>query len=212
MVKIFIIITIASISVWAHEADSLYQPDEATESDYKYEKNFSLELSEAKTSESDIDKSIKLYSESAKVQKLIQFAIKNKLASGMVNSKGKCNEYVVKALNHAGLPAWTGAQAYYAYQVKEIAPKLNYTDLLETYPEMTAKEAPKGAILVYSANNQVSCKTPKGIGCGHVELKAEDGYSSDSNKIYFVSDYSDYRPVDIDKRYKLTAIFIYLSP
>lgn len=157
------------------------------------------------------DEQIKSYSESPKVEKLVQIALRNKVASGMVNSIGRCNEYVVKALNQAGMPAWTGADAYYAYQVKDVAHKYKYLDLLDSRPQMTSKDAPKGAILVYSSNSNVSCKTPKGIGCGHVEIKTENGYSDDSKKIYFVSDYSDYRPVDTDQRYKLIAILIYIK-
>lgn len=154
------------------------------------------------------DSEIKTYSDSLEVKKMIEFALKNKLASGMSNSKGKCNENVVKAVAAGGLPVWTGANAYYAYQVSEVAPKLGYTDLLEKYPEMTSKEAPRGAILVYSANTKSTCKTPKGVGCGHVEIKVENGHSEDPDKIYFISDYSENHPVDIDSRFKLIAIFI----
>lgn len=178
------------------------------EDDDEPENAITFQGTEALTSK-DSDSGIKAYSDSAEVKKMIQFALKNKLASGMTNSKGKCNEYVVKAVAAAGLPAWTGVTAYYAYQVSEAAPKLGYTDLLEKFPTMTSKEAPRGAILVYSSNSKTSCKTPKGVGCGHVEIKTENGYSEDSSKIYFISDYSEYRPVDIDPRYKLIAIFIY---
>lgn len=121
------------------------------------------------------DGEIKTYSESEEVKKMIEFALKNKLASGTTNSKGKCNENVVKAVRAGGLPAWTGVTAYYAYQVSEAAPKIGYTNLLEKYPGMTSKEAPRSAILVYSSNANTTCKTLKGVGCGHVEIKVESG-------------------------------------
>ena len=157
----------------------------------------------------EADSEIKAYAESNKVNKLLQYAIKNKTATSMETTKGRCNAAVSAALAAVGMPAWNGSTAYYAYQVKDEAPKLSYIDLLAKYPHMTPEEAPKGAILVYSANSSVSCKTPKGIGCGHIEFKAENGSAEDSKNIYYVSDYTDYRPVTIDKRYKLTAIFIY---
>ncbi len=159
----------------------------------------------------DEDPEIISYSESEEVAVMIKNALKNKLVSGMENSLGKCSEYVRKALNSAGMSAWTGATAHYAYQVKDAALKLGYNNLLEKYPDMKSKEAPKGAILVYSGKPTLGCVTPEGFGCGHVEIKTEEGYSGNNKKIYYVSDYSDYRPADISSRFKLTAILIKIN-
>lgn len=206
MSKLLIFTALFVVSLFSYSLD--VGDEEGDESNYTYE----IEMSASGSF--DVynwvsDKEIKKYAESEKVKKLIQVALRNKVGSGMTNSIGKCNEYVVKALNQAGLPAWTGKEAYYAVQVKDVASDFGYVNLLDKYPDMTSKDAPKGAILVYSASTNVSCKMPNGQGCGHVEIKTKNGYTDNTKEIFYVSDYSDYRPVDVDRRYKLTAIFIY---
>ena len=157
----------------------------------------------------NLDERIKNYSSSLKTKKMVDYAVKNKVSIGKINSTGKCNLHVVKAVRHAGYPDWNGNNAYYASQVKDVATKeLKYTNLLYDYPEMTPQTAPFGAILVYKAEN-TSCiipsksdqKNEEKVGCGHIEIKTES---------QFVSDYIDSVPVNHnDKRYTLTAVLIY---
>ncbi|MBY0554662.1 hypothetical protein K2P97_09040 [bacterium] len=149
------------------------------------------------------DPGVIAYTQSDKAKKMLIYATNNRAAVGAQNSLGKCNLYVVKAVAHAGLPAWTGATAYYAYQVKDEAKKLGYRNLLEEFPEITERTAPVGAILVYSSEAKPNgCKDPKtNLGCGHIEIKTDLGY---------VSDYFDRRPVSDSTRtkFKLTAVLV----
>jgi hypothetical protein len=138
------------------------------------------------------DPDVQAYSSSPKADTLVNYALRNKAATGMERSIWRCNPYVLKAVQAAGMPGWTGAAAYYASQVKDAGKNLGYKNLLEKYPQMRPEDAPKGAILVYSADPKPGgCKTPRGDGCGHVEIKTENGYDPTVRKPYFVSDYSD---------------------
>lgn len=149
------------------------------------------------------DPGVTSYMQSAKTRKMLTYATNNRAVVGAQNSLGKCNLYVVQAVNHAGFPAWTGATAYYAYQVKDEAKKIGYRNLLDEYPAITERTAPVGSILVYSSEpTATGCRVPKtNLGCGHIEIKTDLGY---------VSDYFDRRPVsDSTKtKFKLTAVLI----
>lgn len=154
-----------------------------------------------------LDPQIQAYASSPEVQKMINFAIANRKADGMGNSLGECNIHVMNAVKKTSLPAWNGETAFYGSQVKNAAKNLGYQNLLESYPGMTPQDAPKGAILVYSANDKTRCNIPNSKptqGCGHVEIKTDNG-----SKGKYVSDYLDPNPLAIDRRYTLTAILIY---
>lgn len=193
---IFVILLSVSSTVFAR---SFYETDD----DDADSETSMVEMAQNKSHTIDTDPRVLDYADNAKVKKMINHAVANYVAKGRANSVGKCNLYVAQAVAAAGMPRWSGQNAYYAVQVKDVAVNsLGYINLLDDYPNATPKDAPVGSILVYSTTS-LKCSIPKSnppMGCGHVEIKTKTDY---------VSDYIDSVPVNEGgNTFTLTAILV----
>lgn len=154
----------------------------------------------------DLDEKIKKYSQSDKVKKSIEHAMKNKYKM----SQGSCYRSVKKALLASKLiPNHYSDLA--AINSKESLKKFGFINMLESEPYKSQigsnpNLAPKGAVLVYSSG--IPCGPVK--DCGHVEIK-----TGDLGKPGVVSDYySDYpisktpAAMKYGTQYKLVGVMI----
>lgn len=136
------------------------------------------------------DEAIARYSSSSAVQKSIDYAMTHKAP----RSRSQCYRYVKEALACAPRGrrgngeclnnSWfaSGAARNAVTDLKR-SENGGFVNLLEydRFRNMTATQAPKGAVLVYSSG--VPCRPHDARDCGHVEIKTngpgEDGYVSD---------------------------------
>lgn len=144
-------------------------------------KNPSVSSLEGKTAQEawELDPVISKYQNSAKTQKMINFAYRNRLST----SNGRCYRYVKRALvaNDFVDKYPSGTHAKQAVQDLKKAGMMNLLDN-PNYKKLikSADDAPKGAIIVYendsSASGDVQIKTDIGSKGGYVS----DFYSKNS--------------------------------
>lgn len=166
---------------------------------------------EKMTDENLIQNQIQRYSESASVQKMVSWSMKN---ITRLSGAGQCYKKTKRSLAAGGLID-SHYDDKYARDAADSLAERGFVNL-NTSPynlKLTPETAPKGAVLVY--RSRIKCDKTKNTGrtmdsgCGHIEIKLGDG--SDTKGFKYSSDYKNKESIlagSTGDRYELAAVMI----